>query len=77
MVRELLHQFPVQMGAIGSVLVHIDAHWKDTNLKINHADILIALMCKSTWLIVQVEAFSNIPVQTTFEPLPWLFSAER
>lgn len=59
MVRELLHQFPVKMWAIGSVLVHIDANWKDTNLKINHAETLKTLICKTTQLIVQVDAFTQ------------------
>lgn len=36
-VWKLLHQLPVKMWAVGSVLVHIDANWKHTNLKINHS----------------------------------------
>lgn len=48
MVRKLLHQFPVKVWAKGSVLVHVDANWKDTDLKINR---------KKTQLFVQVDAF--------------------
>lgn len=50
-VWKLLHQFPVKMWAVGSVLVHIDANWKHTNLKINHAETFIFLICKTTELI--------------------------
>lgn len=57
MVGKLLHQFPIEMRAIGSVLVHIDANWKDTNLEVNHAEHLITVTCTTKQLIVQVEAF--------------------
>lgn len=57
MVRKLLHQFPIKMWAIGSVLVHVDANWKDTNRKISQQETLITYMCKTTQLIFQVDAF--------------------
>lgn len=76
MVRKLLDQFPVKMWAIGSMLVHIDANWKDKNLKIDQRESLINLMGITTQLIVKLMQVFTLPVQTTFEPFPWLFSVE-
>lgn len=76
-VRKLLDQFPVKMWAIGSMFVHIDTNWKDKNVKINQRESLINLMGITTRLIVIVDVrVSALPVQTTFEPFPWLFSVE-
>lgn len=38
-IRKLLHQFSVQMWAVVTVFVHIDAHWNDTKTN-EHCSIL-------------------------------------
>lgn len=72
-VRELLHQFAVKVRAIVSVLVHIDTHWNDTEIG---SKPLTHIHGHTVRHQTRLSLSSSSPVQTTFELLLWLFSAE-
>lgn len=69
MVWKLLHQLAVQTWAVVAVLVHVDADcvWR-------HKDGDQACVGGSA---SELGVEPDLPVQTTLEPLLWLFSAER